>query len=89
MTNRLNADGLVGQTVHLLMWHAGIPQRELATQLALNQSALSKKLRGRRSWTLDELLTTARVLHVPVSELMPGDDYQPIPAGRGRAVEHL
>jgi len=84
-----SADAVVGRNVHVLMWRAGMPQRTLAVALDLDQSALSKKLHGRRTWTVDELLATALVLQVDVAELLPGSDYEPRPAGRGRIVEHL
>jgi transcriptional regulator with XRE-family HTH domain len=72
LTARLNADEIVGERVHQLMWRRQIPQRELAEQLRLDQSTLSKKLRGRRTWMLDELLTAARFLGVEYTDLMPG-----------------
>lgn len=83
------ADAVVGRNVHILMWRSGMPQRTLALALDIDQSALSKKLHGRRTWTVDELLATAVVLQVSVAELLPGAEYEPRPAGRGRTVEHL
>jgi transcriptional regulator with XRE-family HTH domain len=67
------------------MWRSGMTQTQLARALELDQSAVSKKIRGRRSWTVDELMAAALLLQVDVCQLMPGADYKPAPAGRGRA----
>lgn len=81
----MNADEIVGERVHVLMRRRGMAQLELADTLGINQSALSKKLYGRRSWSLDELLAVARELNVEVTELLPGNDYAPVLEGRGRS----
>lgn len=80
----MNADQIAGEKIHLLMRRRGIAQAELAPHLGIDQSSMSKKLYGKRTWTLDELLTVARVLDVPITDLLPDDEYAPVPAGRGR-----
>lgn len=80
----MNADAITGERVHILMRRRGMSQADMAEHLLIDQSSMSKKLYGRRTWTLDELLTTARVFGVPVADLLPGDDYAPVLSGRGR-----
>lgn len=82
----MNADAIAGERVHILMRRQSMSQSDMAAHLLIDQSSMSKKLYGKRTWTLDELLTAARVLDVPVTELLPGDDYAPVPTGRGRMV---
>lgn len=52
--------------------------------LGTTQTSVSRKILGKRSWTLDELLATCKFLDVPVTELLPGSEYAPVPMGRGR-----
>lgn len=54
----------------MLMWDRQVKQAELASRLGIQQSALSKKLRGHRPWTVDELLTTAAFLQTSVGYLV-------------------
>jgi len=59
----------IGRRVHMLMWDRQIKQTTLAPMLGIEQSALSKKLRGQRGWSVDELITLADVLHTSVAYL--------------------
>ena len=68
--DRRDADAEVGRAVHMLMWDRQVKQAELASRLGIQQSALSKKLRGHRPWTVDELLTTAAFLQTSVGYLV-------------------
>lgn len=52
------------------MWRKRVSQQKLAEALGTTQSSVSKKVRGTRPFTLDEILTTAQVLEVPPSELL-------------------
>lgn len=80
----MNADQLTGERVHVLMRRRGIQQRALAEELGMTQTSMSRKLLGKRSWTLDEVLATALFLDVEVTALLPGHDYAPVLEGRGR-----
>ena len=80
----MNADELTGERVHLLLRRGGIQQQALADVLGITQTSMSRKLLGKRSWTLDEVLATARFLSVQVADLLPGNDYAPVLEGRGR-----
>lgn len=66
-----NLDTEVGRAVHARMWDARITQTAVAPRLGLTQSGLSKKLRGDRPWTLDELFAAAEVLDCDVRDLLP------------------
>ena len=64
------ADADVGRTVHMLMWDRQVKQTDLAARLGIQQSALSKKLRGHRPWSVDEMLIVARELKTTVAYLV-------------------
>ena len=64
------ADTAVGRRVHMLMWDRQLKQTELAPRLGIEQSALSKKLRGIRPWSLDEVVAVARELRTSVAYLI-------------------
>ena len=66
-----NLDTVVGRNIHARMWDARITQTKAAPAIGVTQSALSKKLRGERPWTLDELYAAARVLGCTVDDLLP------------------
>ena len=64
-------DEYVGREVHQRMWDRHMTNVALAGQLGITPSALGHKLRGRRDWSLDELLRVAELLDVAVVELLP------------------
>ena len=66
-----NLDTQVGKAIHLHMWDLHITQTSLAPKLGMTQSGLSKKLRGDRPWTLDELYRAAAALDCNVVDLLP------------------
>lgn len=49
---------------------AGVSGNQLSKQMGRAQSYVSLRLQGRRAWTLDELDEIARIIDVPISELM-------------------
>ena len=82
----MNADQIIGERVHILMRRDKISQEQLGQALGIAQASTSKKLLGNRSWTADEIIATARFLGVPVSEILPDDNYAPVLEGRGRGA---
>ena len=83
-------DARVGRLVHTMMWDKRLTQTVVAARLGIQQSALSKKLRGDRGWSTQELVMLAQVLDTTASYLLgetsdptrpPGDD----PDGGGEA----
>lgn len=73
------ADAAVGRRVHMLMWDHHVSQTTLAAELGIEQSGLSKKLRGKRPWSLTEVITVARELGTTVAYLVgeAGDPGEP------------
>jgi transcriptional regulator with XRE-family HTH domain len=67
-------DTQVGKAIHSHMWDRHITQTAMAPRLGMTQSGLSKKLRGDRPWTLDELYRAADALGCPLDELLPRRD---------------
>lgn len=68
----MSATIYVGRQVHNLLWDKRIRNKQLAAHLGISESTLSKKIRGDRPWTLDEVLSTAEFLDVPLTDLLPG-----------------
>lgn len=60
----------VGAAVHQVMWRQRITQETVAKALGLNQATISKKVRGRAPFSIDELITISRVLGVKPSEIL-------------------
>lgn len=65
-----SADAEVGRRVHMIMWDRQLKQTELGPRIGMEQSTLSKKLRGLRPWSLEEVVTVARELHTSVAYLI-------------------
>jgi transcriptional regulator with XRE-family HTH domain len=68
---RVTVDEAVGQNLHMTMWRRGIPQTRLAERLGVTQGTLSRKLRGKSPWTLDEVYAAAAALGCDPKELLP------------------
>lgn len=58
------------ERIHVLMWRNHVKQTKLAPMVGVDQSVLSKKLRGKVPLTLVELLRIADALGVSAAELM-------------------
>lgn len=61
----------LGRSIHYAMWDRQVTQVQLAARLDIDQSTLSKKLRGRIIWTVADLLSVAAALHVDPSTFLP------------------
>lgn len=77
----MSADQITGELVHVAMRRRGLQQRELAEVLNMTQTAVSRKMLGKRCWTIDELLAVSRWLDTPVTDLLPAREYEPAPGG--------
>lgn len=73
----MTADQITGELIHLEMRRRRMSQATLGAQIGITQAALGKKLYGKRRWTIDEVIAVARYLEVPVTDLLPGEDYTP------------
>lgn len=71
MDEGVPVDVEIGERVHGAMWKARVSQVTLAQVLHLDQAAISRRLRGRTAWKVSELIATAGVLGVPLSDLLP------------------
>lgn len=67
-------DVLIGERVHGAMWRAHVTQTQLARAMSLDTAAVNRRLRGRTSWRVTDLLTVAEYLGVAFEELMPTND---------------
>ena len=76
----MTTDAYIGRQVHLLMWDRHLTNRATAAQLGISESALSRKVRGGRPWTVDEVLDIAEALNVPLERLLPHRDSNTEPA---------
>lgn len=81
-----SADEYVGERVNQLLWRNKMTKRDLGSVLGLEGQSIGRKMRGERTWTLDELLLVARHFGVPLSDLVPPAEYEPVLQGRGRSV---
>ena len=77
------ADAIVGEKVFHWMWRMKISQTEMARHLGISQTNVSRRLRGETGWTIDDIITAARVLRLSPGDLLPGDDYEGRPGGGG------
>jgi predicted XRE-type DNA-binding protein len=64
-------NAVVGELVHQHMWRQKITQTALAQVLGVSQPAIAKKVRGERPFSIDELLTVAAHLNLPITDLLP------------------
>ena len=81
--NRPDADTALGRVLHQAMWDQRVTQIRLAAELGIDQSALSKKLRGLRPWTFAEFIACADFLGVDARKLLTdmwGPDGRPGPS---------
>jgi BetR domain len=67
---RPDADVALGRVIHQAMWDQRITQTRLAVLLGIDQSTLSKKLRGERPWSVRELIDVADALHMDARDLL-------------------
>lgn len=74
-------DVIVGRKLHMMMWDRKISQTTLAARLGMTQSNLSKKLRGDRGWSLDELKAVSAEMHVKMASLLGEEEETPGPNG--------
>jgi transcriptional regulator with XRE-family HTH domain len=82
----MSIDAMVGERLHLQMWQRQIPQTRLADRLGVTQGTLSRKLRGKSPWSLDELYEAAAALGCDVTDLLPQLDSDQQPFGYGLAA---
>lgn len=62
-------DARIGQNVHNMLWARRIMQKDLAAELLVTSSVLSKKLRGSSGWSAVQVEVAANFLGVDVGTL--------------------
>ncbi|MGJ9461759.1 helix-turn-helix domain-containing protein [Actinotignum sp. GS-2025g] len=67
----LTSDEAVGINVILWLRRRGKQQMELANWLGLNKASVSRKTLGKTPWSVQDLVSTAAFLDVPISALLP------------------
>ena len=82
-------DARVGERVLMLMFRARITQTALGSAVGITQSALAKKLRGERKWTLDDLYAVASALGVSIFDILGNEKMPPTPKGGGPKLPEL
>lgn len=66
-------DTLIGEAVHRAMWRRRLQQIDVAPRAGMTQSALSKKIRGQRPWSVEDVYRVAWAMEVDPSELLALD----------------
>lgn len=69
----MSTDTHVGRRINDLLFASDMNQTELAAALDLDQSTLSKKIRGRRRWSALEVVLAANALEVSVTDILPAE----------------
>ncbi len=69
----INYNEVIGERVHQLMWRQRRNQTDVANELGIAQSTLSRKLRGDRPWEINELYALAEILEVGIMDLIPNE----------------
>jgi hypothetical protein len=82
------SDQALGRAIHQAMWDRRVKQTELAPQVGLDQSTLSKKLRGERPWYFAEVISVADALRMNVLDLIgtmwgPDEGPKTVPVASG------
>lgn len=70
-TEGMTVDEQVGERVHQAMWRQRLQQSEVAPAMGITQSTLSRKIRGQRAWSVEDLYSIAAVLKVDPATLLP------------------
>lgn len=68
----MTPDEALGRVIHMAMWERRVSQSALAPKLGMDQSTLSKKLRGLRPWEFSEFIAAADELHIDARDLLSG-----------------
>lgn len=64
------ADHTVGSNIKWLIWDRDVEQQTVAAVLGMDQSTLSLKLKGKRKWTVEELVRVSGYFNVTIDWLV-------------------
>lgn len=79
----MTADEIVAERVVMALFRRKMTKRSLARLLGVSEQSVGKKINGRSTFSLDELLLMSRHFDMPISDLLPDETYEPVP-GLGR-----
>lgn len=66
----MTVDEVVGERVHQIMWRKRLQQIDVAPAAGMDQSGLSKRIRGKRAWSVEDIIRIAAALDVDPTELI-------------------
>ena len=72
-TESATPDTLVGERVRTWMYRRGLNQLDIANVLGIGGTTVSRKLSGKTSWSVNDLVRTAALLDVSISDLLADD----------------
>lgn len=61
----------IRMNVRVAMVRRGLTQADLAAAVGVNQQGVSKRMNGQVTWSIHELISAARALNAPLSDLIP------------------
>ena len=67
----MTANEAVGAKVNQLMFRNRTTRKQLAEALGITGAAVSRKIYGQNSWTLEELYSVADFFNITVTDLLP------------------
>lgn len=70
----VTATRAAGNRIRGLMAERNVSQHDMAAALNMSQAAVSRRLRGATPLDVNEITTIARVLGVPVRDLLPATE---------------
>lgn len=70
-SGRTDVDRRIGRVTRDLLFEKGMTQRALAARLGVDESTVSRLIRGQSHWTAAELYAVADVLGVEPPALLP------------------
>lgn len=70
----MTADSATGFAVNQYLFNVGVSKTALAKHLGISRPAVSQKVHGRVSWSLEEIYGTAELLSIDPIDLLPRRD---------------
>ena len=70
-------DARIGERVHQLIWRARTTQKELSKVLGMTPATISRKIRGERAFSTEELVSVAKIFGVSIAVLFGEKENDP------------
>lgn len=82
---KLNYSETVASEVRSILGRRMVSQRELARALNVSPNYMSRRIRGELPFDIEELMAIARLLDIPITELVDQEgDFDPVSSVRAR-----